>query len=218
MKKEAGKVITLDGPAGGGKSTVAKIVAERLGYEYLDTGAMYRSVALLGIREGVDWSKPDELARLADRHEISYEGGRIFLDGQDVSEAVRTSEVTAKTRYSADNPAIRARMVDLQRLFAEGRNLVTEGRDQGTVVFPDAFRKFYLTAGSVCRARRRMLDLEARGEKPDFDELLRQIEERDRQDAARAVGPLRRPDDAVEIDSDGKSIEAVVEEILAAVR
>ena len=216
MEKKLGKVITIDGPAGGGKSTAARILADQLGFEYLDTGAMYRSVALLGIRANIDWGDPDALVRLARQHKIKYDQGRIFLDGEDVSEAIRSSEVTAKTRYSADNPEIRALLVRLQQKFAEGHHLVTEGRDQGTVVFPNAWRKFYLTAGAHERARRRMLDLEARGEQPDFDALLRQIEERDQRDASRAVGPLRCPEDAQTINSDGKSISEVVAEMFSA--
>ncbi|MFW5692610.1 MAG: (d)CMP kinase, partial [Thermoguttaceae bacterium] len=149
-------IITIDGPAGAGKSTVAKAVARRLGFRFLDTGAMYRAVALAGLRAGVDWSEPDELARVAEGLHIEVDGERTLLDGEDVTDAVRQSDVTAVTRYAADNPRVRDRLVQLQRELAAGRDVVTEGRDQGTVAFPEAERKFFLTAGPEERARRRL--------------------------------------------------------------
>ena len=153
-------IITIDGPAGAGKSTVARALARRLGFRFLDTGAMYRAVALAGMRRGLDWDVPDDLARLARKLDLKVVGERIFLlDGEDVTEAVRTSEVTAVTRYAADNPEVRAHLVELQRALAGNDNIVTEGRDQGTVAFPDAECKVFLTASPEERARRRWRDL-----------------------------------------------------------
>src|SRR3972149_3318225 len=124
-------IITIDGPAGAGKSSVARALARRLGFQFLDTGAMYRAVALAGKRKGLDWDQPDELARLARRIDLYLQGERIYLGGEDVSEDIRSSAITAVTRYAADNPQVRHHLVDLQRRAASGRNVVTEGRDQG---------------------------------------------------------------------------------------
>ncbi|RMF98203.1 MAG: (d)CMP kinase, partial [Planctomycetota bacterium] len=139
-------IVTIDGPAGAGKSTVAKRTARRLGFDYLDTGAMYRAVALAGIRAGVDWNVPEQLEALLPNLDIRFDGERVLLNGEDVSEAVRTPEVTAVTRFAADNPTIRAELVRRQQEIGATRNLVTEGRDQGTVVFPHAECKIYLWA------------------------------------------------------------------------
>ncbi len=204
-------VITIDGPAGAGKSTVAKALARRLGFRYLDTGSMYRAVALAGWRRGVDWQKPQQLADLARQVRLEVQGDRILLDGEDVSEAVRSSEITAVTRFAADNPQIRRRLVELQRRMAERDNVITEGRDQGTVVFPHANVKFFLTASPAKRAAHRQGDLAAQGESRALPEILADINRRDLQDAARPVGPLRRADDAMEVDTDRKTVEEVVD-------
>jgi cytidylate kinase len=139
-------IITIDGPAGAGKSTVARALARRLGFRFLDTGAMYRAVALAGLRQGLDWDVPGDLARLAQTLDIRIENDRIHLNGEDVTETVRSTEVTAVTRYAAQNPVVREHLVALQRQVAGKENLVTEGRDQGTVVFPNAELKIFLTA------------------------------------------------------------------------
>jgi cytidylate kinase len=215
-------IITLDGPAGAGKSTVAKRLAARLTektsktFEYLDTGSMYRAVTLLGIRSGVDWQIPEELERFAESAEVIILDGRTFLNGEDVTEAVRSPSITEKTRFAADNPVIRQMMVEHQQniaghFLAANKGLVTEGRDQGTVVFPDAACKFFLTATPEERTRRRLGELQQRGIIGDFDEIYRQITERDARDSARLVGPMREPPDAHRIVSDGMTIEEVVE-------
>jgi cytidylate kinase len=210
-------IVTIDGPAGAGKSTVARALARRLGFRYLDTGAMYRAVALVGLRHGLDWNRPDELAALARRLRIELIGDRVYLDGEDVTEEVRSSTVTAVTRYAAGNPEIRRHLVGRQRAAAEGQDIVTEGRDQGTVVFPHAECKIYLTAGPEERARRRVRDLEARGEKADFASVLAAINRRDREDADRPVGPLRPATDSLEVPTDDLTIEEVVDRLEAIV-
>ncbi len=207
-------IITMDGPAGAGKSSVARALARRVGFRFLDTGAMYRAVALAGLRAGVDWSRPDALARLAEKLHIEVDGDRTLLDGEDVTAAVRHPDVTAATRYAADNARVRDRLVALQRRLAAGEDVVTEGRDQGTVAFPDAQLKIFLTASPEERARRRLRDLERQGERASFDEVLAQQAQRDREDAARPVGTLRRAPDAVEVDTDGMPFDAVVDRLV----
>ena len=203
-------IITIDGPAGAGKSTVARALARRLGFRFLDTGAMYRAVALAALRRGLDWDAPDDLARLARKLDIRMVSERILLDGEDVTEAVRTSDVTAVTRYAADNPQVREFLVELQRKLAGTDNVVTEGRDQGTVAFPHAECKIFLTASPAERARRRLRDLQAQGEPVTLEQVLAAQERRDRDDAARAVGPLMPAPDAVEVCTDGLTLEEVV--------
>jgi len=211
-------IITIDGPAGAGKSTVARALAKRLGFRFLDTGAMYRAVALAGMRRGVDWDRPEQLARLAEELDIAVTGNRILLDGEDVSEAIRGSEVTAATRFAADNPDVRRYLVRLQRAEAAGCDLVTEGRDQGTVAFPDAACKFFLTATPEERARRRLRDLEAQGEPATLRQVLDAQARRDRQDEIRPVGPLVPAPDAVEVGTDGMTVDEVVAHLESLVR
>jgi cytidylate kinase len=211
-------IVTIDGPAGAGKSTVARALARRLGFRFLDTGAMYRAVALAGLRAGLDWDRPDDLARLALRVRLRLEGEQVFLDGEDVSQEIRTPEITAVTRYAADNPRIREHLVRLQRVLAGRENVVTEGRDQGSLVFPDAECKIFLTASPQERARRRLADLEAQGEARPLGEVLDDLNRRDREDAGRPVGALVQAPDAVEVDTDGMSVEQVVDRLEAVVR
>lgn len=211
-------IITIDGPAGAGKSTVARGLARRLGVQYLDTGAMYRTVALAGLRSQVDWSRPEELLRLALTLRIELVGDRVLLDGEDVSAAIRTQETTSVTRYAAGNPEIRRHLVDLQRELAASGDFVTEGRDQGTVAFPDASFKFFVTAGPEERARRRLLDLQRQGEFATLEEVLAAQTARDRQDSTRECGPLAQADDAIEILTDGMSIDEVVDRLTETVK
>ncbi len=206
-------IITIDGPAGAGKSTVARALARRLNFRFLDTGSMYRAVALAALRRGYDWDVPEDLARLARRLEIVVDGDRIAVDGEDVSEAVRSTEVTAVTRYAADNPQVRECLVELQRRLAGGDDVVVEGRDQGTVAFPDAECKIFLTAGAEERARRRLGDLQSQGEPVTFEDVLASQECRDREDASRPVGPLRPAADAIEVRTDGMTLEEVVDRL-----
>ena len=205
-------IITIDGPAGAGKSASPGL-ARRLGFRFLDTGAMYRAVALAGMRQGVDWQKPDELAELAETLDLRVINERVFLGDEDVTDVVRGLDVTAVTRYAADNPRVRENLVQRQRAIAGCDNIVTEGRDQGTVVFPDAACKIFLTASEQERARRRLLDLQAQGEAATLDEVLIAQRRRDRQDATRAVGPLVAAADAIEVCTDGLSQEEVVDRL-----
>ncbi len=206
-------IITIDGPAGAGKSTVARALARRLGFRFLDTGAMYRAVALAGMRSRVDWNLAAQMADLACRLDLRVRDDRILLDGEDVTEAVRTSDVTAVTRYAAGNPRVRQRLVELQREIAGGGNFVTEGRDQGTVVFPDAQCKIFLTASPEERARRRLADLHAQGEQATLEEVLAAQRRRDSEDASREVGPLVPAADAIQVSTDGLSLEQVVDKL-----
>lgn len=212
-------IITIDGPAGAGKSTVARLLAERLGFDYLDTGAMYRAVALAGLRAGVDWTRPEQLAQLAQKLDIVVHRGQTLLNGEDVSELIRRPEITVASRYAADNDAVRAHLITLQRRYAAGRNIVTEGRDQGSLVFPEAEVKIFLTASPEERARRRLREYELRGhEPPSFDEVLQEIVARDTRDASRPWGRLVKPPGAVELNTDGLSVSEVVDRLEAIVR
>ncbi len=211
-------IVTLDGPAGAGKSSTAKELAARLGFRFLDTGAMYRAVAFAADQSGHNWNDAQALVELAQRIRIEFRSESVWLDGQDVTTAIRNSSITSVTRYAADNPGVRELMVQQQRRLAGNENIVTEGRDQGTVVFPQAQCKIYLTASAVERARRRMLELQAQGEAPSFDHLLREQNERDHRDASRGVGPLTQAVDAVYVSTDGLSRDQVVDELEALVR
>ncbi len=206
-------IVTIDGPAGAGKSTVAKQLAERLGFCYLDTGAMYRAVAWAGLQGQIDWSDEKSVRELAAKTSIDWTSDRVLLNGEDVSDAIRTTEVTAAVGQAADHPAVRSWLVDLQRSIAEGVSLVTEGRDQGSVAFPDAACKIFLVAGAEERARRRVEDFRDRGEKVDFEKVLADIVSRDHADESRPVGALVEPDGAVCVDTDGLSINEVVDRL-----
>jgi cytidylate kinase len=211
-------IVTIDGPAGAGKSTIARRLARRLGFRFLDTGAMYRAVALAAIRQGHDWNQPDELVKLARRLDLQVTEQTVRIDGVDVTEEIRTPEVTAATHYAANNPGVRAILVDEQRRAAGEDNVITDGRDQGTVVFPRAQCKIYLTATPEERARRRAKELAARGQTVSLDEVLRDLNRRDESDAGREVGPMVAAPDAIEVPTDGLSPDEVLVRLEAIVR
>lgn len=211
-------VVTIDGPAGAGKSTVARRLAERLGWRLLDTGAMYRAVTLAAIRSGTDLHSDEALGALADRVTVELPPGKVVLDGEDITAVVRSVEVTRATKFAADSPSVRRRLVVWQRAFADSYDVVAEGRDQGTVVFPDAARKFFLTASPEERARRRHAEYLARGEAVDLEAVLRDIRERDDRDASRAIAPMVAAADARVVDTTGLEPDAVVALLEADVR
>jgi cytidylate kinase len=211
-------IITIDGPAGAGKSSAAKALAKRLDFEFLDTGAMYRAVTLAALRAGFDLRDQEALAHLMDAIHLEMPPGRVLLDGADVSDQIRTHEVTQASALIADSPVVRRRLGKSQRAVAAGRRIVCEGRDQGTVVFPDAFCKFFLSAAVEERARRRQAQMDSRGETADLATLLPAIEARDRRDAARCLAPMKPAADAVVIDSTNLSLDQVVDRMEAEVR
>ena len=211
-------IITIDGPGGAGKSSAAKALARRLGFEFLDTGAMYRAITLAALRAGLDPHDQDALARLMDGLRLELAPGRVLLDGEDISRLIRTPEVDLGTGAIADSPVVRRRLGAMQRAMAAGRRMVCEGRDQGTVVFPEAFCKFFLSAAPEERARRRQAEMAARGQTVDLAPLLQALEARDRRDEARDLAPMRPAADAVVLDSTGLSMDEVVDRMEAEVR
>ena len=219
----ANLVITIDGPAGSGKSTAAKLLARKLDASFLDTGAMYRAVTLAAMQSGIDMSDQEKLLEVMGKKKIDFtsrEGTMLVrIDGADVSEQIRKPEVTANAHYVASAAKLREKLVEMQRDFAAGEEkIVTEGRDQGTVAFGDADIKFYLTANTGERAKRRLTELRAKGRSEKLEDVQRAIEERDKSDKNRAVGPLRPADDAIFIDTTKLSIEEVVEKVLGCVK
>lgn len=203
-------IVTIDGPAGSGKSTAARRLAERLGFQFLDTGAMYRAVAVMCQRAQVDLHAASAVAELACRLRIHFESDRVLVDGQDLTSAIRTAEASEGSSVVAANPDVRVCMGRLQREAARDADLVTEGRDQGTDVFPDAQCKFFLVADPHQRALRRHREMRDQGDETSFEEILQQIRDRDERDANRAVAPLRVAEDAMVLDTSEMSIDEVV--------
>ena len=210
-------IVAIDGPAGAGKSSVSRQLANRLGFQFLDTGAMYRAVALLAIRKGYGQQNAVEIADLARHMQLRFISDRVILDGADITAQIRTSEVASNVYLAADNPEVRACLVDKQREIASLTDTVTEGRDQGTVAFPHAECKIYLTATPEERARRRHLELTQRGEHFSLEEVLRQNQDRDHRDMTRPVGRLIKANDAIEFYTDGLTSDEVVAKLEAIV-
>ncbi len=211
-------IVTIDGPAGAGKSSAARELARRLRFRFLDTGAMYRAVTLAARERGLDLTNAEQVSQLVGEIRVELSGDRVLLNDQDVTDAIRKFEITTATHYVADNPAVRAQLVNWQRASAAGANVVTEGRDQGTVVFPDAECKIFLVADEEERARRRYRDLIGRGETMTFDEVLINQRLRDHRDSIRSVGALVKAEDAIEFSTDGLSPEEVVTQLEQIVR
>jgi cytidylate kinase len=203
-------IVTIDGPAGAGKSTTARALARRLGFRFLDTGAMYRAVACAALRQTIDWGNPEALVELASRLKLEVDEHHVLMNGEDVTTAIRSQEVTSATHFAANNPGVRALLVEQQRAMAGEGNYVTEGRDQGTIVFPQAECKIFLTASPEERARRRAAELATRGEQVSVEKVLADQERRDHSDRARSVGPLAAADDAIEFITDGLTRDEVV--------
>ena len=211
--------IAIDGPAGAGKSTVAKKVAKELSFVYVDTGAMYRAMAFYLLRKGVNREDPDEIGEACQNAEISieYQNGEqiVLLDGENVNAHLRTEEVSAMASVSSAVPRVREKLLDLQRKLARTMSVVMDGRDIGTTILPDADVKIYLTASSLTRARRRYLEYQEKGEPCDLAEIQKTIEERDQRDMTREISPLCQAVDAVLVDSSELTIDETVEKILS---
>lgn len=213
-------VLTIDGPSGSGKGTISRAVAERLGWHYLDSGALYRAVGLAAAWEGIDLSDAEAVAQCAARTEIRFETQgagepHVIVNGKDATRQLRMETAGAAASAIAAHPPVRAALVDLQHRFRRSPGLVADGRDMGTVIFPDAPYKVFLTASAEERAKRRHKQLKEKGVSVSLDSLLHEIAARDERDAGRAVAPLRPADDAVVVDSTGTPITEVIERVLA---
>ena len=211
-------IVTIDGPAGSGKSTAARGLARRLGFDYIDTGAMYRAVAHSCQQAGIDTTDPLKVTEHARGLQIRFDGQNVLLDEVDITASLRSPTVSEAASRVAQHPGVRAEMVQQQQAMVSDRNLVTEGRDQGTEVFPQAQCKFFLEASAEVRAQRRQEELLLRGVDVPLDETLRQIRERDHRDRSRPISPLRPADDALIIDSSNLNADQVLEQLEAHAR
>src|SRR5580658_7589625 len=211
-------IITIDGPAASGKGTAAKGIAERLGFEYLDTGAMYRAVALAAIRLRISCDDHSGVAGILSQIVLEIPSGRVILNGEDVTEPIRSPELSQGASKVAEIPAVRAFLIPQQRQIARGRNIICEGRDQGTVVFPDAPVKFFITADVRTRAERRYRQLIEQGIESSLEREIAELNERDKRDREREVGPLREPPDAIHIDTTHMSPDEVLNRLEKEIR
>lgn len=207
--------IAIDGPGGAGKSTIAKLVGDKLGLEYIDTGAMYRAVGLKLNRKGI---KPDDLISISNVLEettIDFVNGKIILDGDDVSDIIRTQEISKFASIYSQIPEVRSKLVDIQRRIAAGKSVIMDGRDIGTNVLTDAELKVFLTADSMVRARRRYEELRSKGVNANLGDIHEEIKDRDYQDMNRKLNPLAQAEDAIRLDTSDMTIDEVVNTIVA---
>lgn len=209
--------VAIDGPAGAGKSSIAKAVSKKLGFVYIDTGAMYRAVGVYAIENGIEIKAENFTDEVLDKIkiDIKYEDGtqKIYLLGEDVSERIREADASIAASNVAVIPAVRLKLVELQRALSEKTSVIMDGRDIGTYVLPDAEVKIFLTASSDVRAKRRLLEMKEKGMEADFETVKRDIEYRDKNDSEREFAPLRRAEDAILVDSSDMTIEQVIERI-----
>lgn len=211
-------IVTIDGPAGAGKSSVAKMLAKELGFSYLDTGAMYRAVTWSILRQGVSPEDVQSAAEAASKIKIRFDDDEVFVDRHNVTLAIRSDEVTQNVSPVADNPLVREQLVELQREIAENGHYICEGRDQGTVVFPDAICKIFLVASAEARAERRVRQLIEQGLEADYQQILKTQNDRDLRDTSRPIGRLLKADDAIEVDTDQRSLEDVAKLLASIIR
>ena len=210
--------VAIDGPSGAGKSTIAKCVAKRLQIDYIDTGAMYRAVGYKMKQQGITAEQTDALARMLEHTAIDFAAGNILLDGQIVNDEIRTPEISEMASLCSALPMVREKLVELQRRMGTKKSVIMDGRDIGTNVLKDAEYKFFLTASAEERADRRCKELLERGERVSFEEVLEDIRRRDHRDTTRELNPLRKAEDAIELDTTGLSIEQVVNHVLEVIK
>jgi cytidylate kinase len=210
-------VIAIDGPSASGKGTVAQIVAEKLGYHYLDSGALYRIVALAAFEQFIDWQAEEDIAKLVSQLSIKFEHGEIFLNDVDVSEKIRNEQMGQGASKVAAHPLVRLALVDLQHSFRKAPGLVADGRDMATVIFPDAKTKIFLSASAEVRAERRYKQLINKGLEADYKAILNDLQDRDARDSQRTVAPLQQAPDAILLETSNLSIEQAVNAALQAV-
>lgn len=206
-------IVAIDGPAGSGKGTITKLIAEKRNLQYIDTGAMYRCVALKMLEEKISLEDTESIKQILENIEIDIEGVKVFLNGREVTKEIRSVEVSNFSSPVSTIGFVRTKMVELQRVLARGKNVIMEGRDIGTVVFPNADVKIYLDATSEERAKRRVEQNKKNGIRSDYNEILKDIIERDNRDMNREISPLKKADDAILLDTTSLSIEEVVEKI-----
>ena len=205
--------IAVDGPSGAGKSTIAKAVAQKLSIDYIDTGAMYRAIGYKMLKKGVSVDDLAAIQELLNTTEIDFSKGNTILDGQIVNDLIRTPEISKQASKCSAVAIVRKKLVDLQQKKGQAKSVVMDGRDIGTVVFPDAEYKFFITASPEERAKRRFKELLAKGQKVDYDQVLADITARDYRDSTREVTPLRKAEDAIEVDTTHMTIDEVLEYI-----
>jgi cytidylate kinase len=209
-------VIAIDGPSASGKGTVALLVAENLGFHYLDSGALYRIIALAAKRANIGWQASDKLAEMAKKLHIKFENEKVLLDGDDISEDIRTEEMGRGASEVAVHQPVRAALLDLQHSFRQMPGLVADGRDMASVVFTDARLKIFLTASVEIRAERRYKQLTGKGLSANYDQILADLQQRDSRDKARSASPLTQTEDAILLDTSNKNIEEAVQFVLEA--